>query len=211
MARPKAFDETDALEAAMACFWERGYEATSVRDLTEHMGIAGPSLYNTFGDKRNLFRRALEQYCSRLTYERIDRIEAEVPPSGRLGAFLTEVVDKSVGDKQRRGCFLINSAIEVAPHDPELGATISAHLDQVRRFFERSLEAAKADGTIATEVDCPKAADHLMAVLLGIRVLARTRPERDLLAGIVEAALKPLGLPHGFVANPRRKARELHN
>lgn len=178
----------------MACFWEHGYAATSVRDLTESMGIASPSLYNAFGDKRNLFRQALERYCTRLTYERIARIEAEVAPHARVGAFLAEVVDKSVDDRQRRGCFLINSAIEVAPHDPELGQVITAHLEQVRAFFARSIAAAQATGHLALAIDGERAADHLMAVLLGIRVLARTRPERELLAGIVDAALAPLGL-----------------
>ena len=196
MARPKAFDETEALDAAMACFWERGYEATSVRELTERMGIASPSLYNAFRDKRNLFRLALEQYCNRLTLERITRIEAEFAANLRIGAFLAEVVDKSVDDRQRRGCFLINSAIEVAPHDPELGAVVTEHLGRVRQFFERSIAAAQTAGTVLGTINGPKSADHLMAVLLGIRVLARTRPERELLAGIVEAALTPMGLPH---------------
>lgn len=199
MARPKGFDETEALEAAMGCFWERGYEATSVRDLTERMGIASPSLYNAFGDKRRLFSQALEQYCRRLTYDRIARLESELPARARVGAFLGEVVDKSVDDEQRRGCFLINSAIEVAPHDPELGAVIDAHLSQVRNFFARSLAAAQSEGAIAAHVDCGQAADHVMAVLLGIRVLARTRPDRALLTSIATAALAPLGLADTIV------------
>lgn len=194
MARPKAFDEDTALEAAMACFWERGYQATSIRDLTEVMGIASPSLYNAFGDKRALFIRALETYCRAATFERISRLEAELPSEQRVPAFLAEVVTRSVEDKQRRGCFLINSAIDVAPHDSELGAIVSAHLGEVRAFFLRSLEQAADASRSVRSADPAQAADHLMAVLLGIRVLARTRPERDLLEGIVAAALAPLGL-----------------
>ncbi len=198
MARPKAFDETQALDAAMTCFWDRGYEATSIRDLTDRMGIAGPSLYNTFGDKRALFERSLEHYCTRLTYERIARIEAETPPVLRIGRFLGDIVDRSVDDETRRGCFLINSAIEVAPHDPAMGAVIAGHLTEVRNFFARSLAAARAADRLSTAItnaEVERAADHLMAVLLGIRVLARTRPERDLLEGIVAAALTAVGLP----------------
>lgn len=194
MARPKAFDESEALSAAMGCFWERGYQATSVRDLTDRMGIASPSLYNAFGDKRNLFRMALEDYVRRFTHERIARLEAELKAEARPGAFLAEAVDKAVDDPQRRGCLLINSAIEVAPHDAELGALIVEHLGTVRTFFARSLTAARKAKRVPASLDCETAADHLMAVLLGIRVLARTRPERDLLEGIVEAALAPMGL-----------------
>ena len=63
MARPREFDEVTALEAAMECFWHRGYEATSVRDLADKMRISAPSLYNTYGDKRELFTRSLERYA----------------------------------------------------------------------------------------------------------------------------------------------------
>ena len=194
VARPKAFDARKALQTAMGCFWERGYEATSVRDLTERMGIASPSLYNAFGDKRNLFRLSLEDYVRRYTHERIGRLEADYAAQDRPGAFLAEAVDKAVNDPQRRGCFLINSAIEVAPHDPELGALIVEHLGTVRNFFARSLSEARSAKKLTAVTDCETAADHLMAVLLGIRVLARARPERDLLEGIVQAALTPLGL-----------------
>ena len=61
VARPRSFDEVSALDAAVACFWDRGYSATSVRDLSAEMGISGPSLYNAFGDKRALFCKALER------------------------------------------------------------------------------------------------------------------------------------------------------
>lgn len=206
MARPKAFDETEALDAAVACFWQHGYEATSVRDLTKAMGIAGPSLYNAFGDKRGLFARALEQYCRSQTYERIARIEQSTEAQARVGAFLTMVVERSVDDPQRRGCFLINSAIEVAPHDPELGAVITAHLGHVRAFFRRSLVEAQTSRRIRADIDCAQSADHLMAVLLGIRVLARTSPEPAVLEGIVEATLAPLGLTNA--TRPAGKARK---
>ena len=66
MARPREFDEATALEAAIECFWHRGYEATSVRDLADKMGISGPSLYNAYGDKRALFAQALEHYVDQL-------------------------------------------------------------------------------------------------------------------------------------------------
>ena len=62
MTRPREFNETDALQSAMNCFWQRGYEATSMRDLAASMGMSAPSLYNAFGDKQALFARALELY-----------------------------------------------------------------------------------------------------------------------------------------------------
>lgn len=194
MARPREFDASQALQAAITCFWEHGYEATSVRDLTDRMAIAGPSLYAAFGDKRSLFKQALEHYCQTHTYDRIARLEAELPARARAGEFLAEVIENSVRDPQRRGCLLINTAIEVAPHDAAIGGLVGAHLKQVRAFFERSLVAARSSGAVPEDVDCAQAADHLMAVLLGIRVLARTQPRQKQLTGIATAALAPLGL-----------------
>jgi TetR/AcrR family transcriptional repressor of nem operon len=71
VARPREFDETSVLDAAMNCFWSHGYETTSVRDLANQMGITGASLYNAFGDKRSLYRRSLEYYLEQSVRERI--------------------------------------------------------------------------------------------------------------------------------------------
>ena len=97
MARPREFDEAVALDAAIQCFWSRGYEATSVRDLADAMGIAGPSLYNTFGDKRTLYRQALEHYVERGFCDRVRRFESQLAPRAAIGAFFDEIryhVDK---------------------------------------------------------------------------------------------------------------------
>src|SRR5258708_26576225 len=128
MARPREFDETTALNAAIDCFWHRGYEATSVRDLAASMGLSGPSLYNAFGDKRALFVRALERYLDFSPRARIKRLQTSLPPKIAVRRFIEEIIDRSLSDPDRRGCLLINSALEVAPHDEELRALIAARL-----------------------------------------------------------------------------------
>jgi TetR/AcrR family transcriptional repressor of nem operon len=117
MARPREFDESRALEAAMQCFWRRGYEATSLRDLTVAMGLTPPSLYNSFGDKQQLFELTLERYLDRTTRDRLHRLEATFAPRQALEQFFAEIIDHSAKDRQRKGCFLVNSALEIAPHD----------------------------------------------------------------------------------------------
>ena len=87
MARPREFDETAALAAAMECFWRRGYEATSVRDLTTSMGLSAPSLYNAFGGKQELFSRALERYLDYTTRDRLRRLEQSLTPKAALHRF----------------------------------------------------------------------------------------------------------------------------
>lgn len=189
MARPRTFEEPAALDAAIGCFWSRGYEATSVRDLAAAMGIGGPSLYNTFTDKRTLFVRALERYMDSATRERITRLEQTLKPKQAIRQFIGEIVERSVNDPERRGCFLINSALEVAPHDPELGEEIAERLSEIEAFFRRAIKAGQADGSIPTARDARDIGRLLLGVLLGIRVLARTKPERALLEGVARPAL----------------------
>jgi len=200
MARPREFDEATALEAAMDCFWRDGYEGTSVRDLAARMGITGTSLYNAFGDKRSLFRQSLQRYAERSTRERIARLEATLPPKQALRAFLGEIVERSLDDSDRRGCLLVNSALEIAPHDRELGAEVAARLAEIEAFFCRALAAAQADGSVPPDRDSTDHARLLLGVTLGLRVLARSNPNRELLEGMVRPALALLDWPDRAMA-----------
>ena len=105
MARPREFDEVTALKAAIECFWHRGYEATSVRDLADKMGISGPSLYNAYGDKRALFVQALEHYLDHSARALIKRLENSLPPKQAVRRFIEEIIERSVNDRERTGLF----------------------------------------------------------------------------------------------------------
>jgi TetR/AcrR family transcriptional repressor of nem operon len=189
MARPREFDETAVLDAAVQCFWARGYEATSVRDLADKMAITGASLYNAFGDKRSLFRRALDHYLEHGFSALVARIERDYPPREAIAAFFHEIVERSLSDTERKGCMLVNSALEVAPHDPEFQHVVARVLEQVEAFFRRCVEAGQDEGTITVTEQADDLARLLLGVLLGIRVLARARPERALLEGLVRPML----------------------
>jgi TetR/AcrR family transcriptional repressor of nem operon len=203
MARPREFDEAAVLEAAVECFWSRGYEATSVRDLADSMGITGASLYNAFGDKRSLYGRSLGYYASQSFSDRVRRLEGNVPPLDALEAFFSEVIERSLADKHRKGCMLVNSALELAPHDPEFRRIIAGVLVEVEAFFLRCVEAGQASGSIATSQSADDLARMLLSVLLGVRVLARARPKRELLEGVVRPVFDLLRAPRA-----KRGARE---
>lgn len=214
MSRPRQFVEATALDAALGCFWGRGFAATSIRDLSVAMNVSIPSIYNAFGDKRELYVEALDHYCRTRTYPMLDRIEREHAGVDALVAFFREVLDRSIADRERRGCFLINSALEVAPHDRMMAKVIAAHLDAVRGFLRRNLQAALASAEILLAAGPEGTADHLLSVLLGLRVLARARPERASLERTVASALIAIGIPairlgtlwHGLAAGNRRRA-----
>ncbi|HVC57633.1 MAG TPA: TetR/AcrR family transcriptional regulator [Stellaceae bacterium] len=195
MARPREFDEAAVLDAATDCFWRDGYEATSVRDLAARMGIAGTSLYNAFGDKRSLFRDVLQRYAEGSMRARIARLEARLPPKEAVRAFLAGIVERSLADPERRGCLLVNAALEVAPHDPELGAAIAARLGEIEAFFRRAVTAAQDEGAVPPDRDAADLARLLLGVVLGVRVLARAMPQRELLEGVMRPALALLDWP----------------
>jgi len=189
MARLKAFDEDRALDAAIGCFWLHGYEATSIRELGEAMGIGGASLYNAYGDKRALFARSLERYAERSMRDRIARMEANHQPRQAICAFIAEIIDRSLKDPDRKGCLLVNSALDVAPHDAEIGKVVGGYLDEIRAFFRRNIEAARKSGQVPGRIDAEEVSGHLLGVIAGIRVLARTGARRKLLEATARPAL----------------------
>ena len=192
MARPKGFDDTTVLEAAVECFWNRGFVATSVRDLGDRMGIGSASLYNAFGDKRTLYAKALEHYLNNSVRERIARLEEQQAPIDAIRAFFAEIIERSLKDPDRRGCMLVNAALEVAPHDANLRAAIARYLEEIRLFFERSVRAAQKERTVLGQRSPRDVSRLLLGVLLGIRVLARSKPDRALLEGVARPALSLL-------------------
>lgn len=195
MARPRKFDEHDVLDCAIDCFWQNGFEATTIRDLAEHMGMHGPSLYNAFGDKRQLFAKALERYAECSMRVRIDRLQQTHAPKAAIARFFEELIAASLNDADRRGCFIVNSALEVAPHDDELGGIIAAYLGELEGFFRRCVERGQADGEIAADLVPADMARLFFGLVLGIRVAARAKPRRALLEGMVRPALSLLDRP----------------
>lgn len=176
------------LNEAVQCFWARGYEATTVRDLIEKTGITGASLYNAFGDKRALYRKALDHYVEGGIADRIRRCE-ELAPRDAIATFFAEILRRSLGDREHKGCMLVNAALDVAPHDPGFQEIVAAVLVRMEGFFLRCIEGGQADGTITRSQPAENLARHLLGVLMGVRVLARVRPERALLEGVVAPAL----------------------
>ena len=175
----------------MNCFWAHGYELTSVRDLAEQMGITGASLYNAFGDKRSLYRQALQHYLEQTVRDRVARLE-RLSPYPAIRAFFDEIIERSVTDRERRGCMLVNSALELAPYDPEFRKIVADEMIFIEAFFRRCIERGQKGGAISTTRSSTELARLLLSVLLGVRVLARTRPQRSVLEDAAYGALELL-------------------
>lgn len=177
MARPPEFDRDEALMKAMHLFWEQGYERTTVRDLTEAMGISAPSLYNSFGGKQSLYDEAVSSYTN--------RPESVVEPA--LGersarAFFARMLETAVNeygsDEHPRGCLVIS--------DPILGVVRQAGRDAIRG----RLEQAQRDGDLAAAEELDALTDYIDVVLRGMSSLARDGADRDALRAAADVALR---------------------
>ncbi|PFX65332.1 TetR family transcriptional regulator, partial [Bacillus cereus] len=117
MARTREFDEDQVLDAAMQLFWEKGYEATSLSDLTSRMGIQRPSIYSTFGDKKELFEAALRRYTMSRASDIRNRLQSHSSVKESFSIFFADVVNEEYAGDLSKGCFCINTMVELAPHD----------------------------------------------------------------------------------------------
>lgn len=189
MARPREFDEAIVLEAAIQCFWTKGFEATSMRDLIDRMGITSASVYNAFGDKRALYRRALAHYLESSFGERVIRLESTVPPRQAIEMFFVEIIDRSMNDSLHRGCMMVNSALEAVPDAPDAQDVIDDFLTRAEDFFRHRVQAGQQEGSITRAQSAEDLGRLLLGVLLGIRVLARAKPQRALLESVVRPVL----------------------
>lgn len=195
MARPRAFNESKVLTAVVDAFWSCGYEGTSTRDLVKCTGLNQPSLYNAYGDKRSLYRRSLEHYLDCSVRDRIRRLEV-LPNAGlAITEFFAEVLNRTLTDPLHRGCLLVNAALEVTAEDPELRQAVATELDAIRNFFRDRLHAFNEQLGGEASIDARQGSNHLLSVLLGVRVLARVSPDPSCVTEAIEIALNSLGLP----------------
>ena len=188
----KSFDKESTLAKAMEAFWVRGYEATSMQDLVDCMGIGRGSLYATFGDKRSLFIQALQLYDSRHRRDWTSRLSELHSGRSAIMAVFDGVIVAVVDGGCRNGCLLMNTALELSTHDEEIGEIVNRCLVHMEAFFVEQLERAKANGEVSPELCSDEIAKTLLALLVSLRVFTRARPDPDLLrtvAGRAEALL----------------------
>jgi TetR/AcrR family transcriptional repressor of nem operon len=184
----KQFDVDAALTRAMEAFWSNGYEATSTQDLLERMGINRGSLYDTFGSKRSLFLEALRHYQATYQGPRIAAAARGRTPRETISLLFDSLVSEALGDTERCGCLLVNTALELAPHDEEIAGIVAEGLRGIETFFRDTIERGRKTGDIPGRVDAVEVSRALLGLMIGMRVLARSRPDRSLLGSIAAQA-----------------------
>jgi TetR/AcrR family transcriptional repressor of nem operon len=184
----KQFDEAAALDKAMEAFWARGYEATSVQDLVEAMGLHRGSIYAAFGGKRSLFLKALRHYETHRRRAWLEALRRRHGPRAAILSVFEGAIAAAHSDRGRAGCFLVNTAVELSPHDAEIARAVAKGLSETEAFFRDRIVEGRELGEIPRRVDPDHTARALLGLLTGLRVLARSRPERLLLEALAEQA-----------------------
>ena len=189
--RPKEFDREEALDKAMELFWTRGYEATGMRELLQHMGIGRQSLYDTFGDKHSLFIEAVKQYNRRVTQGIVDRLKGDGSPLEKVQSVVRSI-GNAVTDGHCRGCLLTNTLIEAAPHDPEIAKAAKTILDRLESTFRLVLQQAVEDGELPNDANVRALARYLTSTIQGLVVMGKASVSRAAVKDIVHVALSVL-------------------
>lgn len=193
MARPRAFDEDQVLDAVMETFWQKGYDGTSAQDLVTATGLGRGSLYAAYSSKDGLFAQALLRYRRR-TQARVDRLAQPGPVLVRLRDLLVEVLDSDLASPQRRGCLATNSAIERAGTDPAVADMVRYNFTLLHQGIEAALRRGLATGEVRAGVDPAVQALLILTMVQGLRVLTRTAPaaDRDRFLAVIDQVLMPL-------------------
>jgi TetR/AcrR family transcriptional repressor of nem operon len=191
MARPREFDRGEALKRAMAVFWEKGYEGTSTDDLVRAMGIGRQSIYDTFGDKHQLYLEALRLYEGNIGAELFKRIYENPSPFAAICEYILSIADGTPADRAR-GCFFVNATTELVPSDPEVATAIRAIRARCEAAFERIVREAKQRGEVDWSVDERVAGRFLLSTIRGLRVSEKADVEPEDLRAIAILALSSL-------------------
>jgi TetR/AcrR family transcriptional repressor of nem operon len=193
VARPKAFEPDDVLERAMLVFWRKGYERTSVQDLVDYTGINRFSLYNAFGDKREIFRAACQRYRTEVLSRRLEALEGTAEGMGAIRRFFADVVNLLAGANGARGCLMTNCMVEATTEDGDAMRAGRQYLARMDAAFQVALERARALGEIAPGCDVGGRARYLTTTVQGLTVVGRVVRDRRVLRGIVRTALGAVG------------------
>ncbi|MET3980314.1 TetR/AcrR family transcriptional repressor of nem operon [Mucilaginibacter sp. UYP25] len=193
MARTKDFDEDEVLKKAVDLFWLKGYNATSMQDLVDGLGISRSSLYDTYGDKHSLFIKALESYQCTNTGKFVQIIEGGKPAKETIKELLKFIADNLLNDKSQKGCFIVNAEVEVALHDKEVGDMIQKNDQNVEDAFFRVIQKGQESGEITNPQNARALARFLFNTVKGIQVTAKSTTDREVFDDIINLAVGVLG------------------
>jgi len=192
MARPKVFNEEEVIDKAVEVFWAKGYEAASMQDLIDAMGIQRGSLYAAFGSKQQLFLKSLKRYSVTVVKKLLEILESKPSAIESIELFFSQLVEHLLTAGELRSCLVTNSAIERGLRDEETKQLVLQLLNALENGFYKTLLRAKENGELSTELDLKVVANYLTSSMQGLLVMGKVCSERSVLEGINRMTLSIL-------------------
>ncbi|MFI6524562.1 TetR/AcrR family transcriptional regulator [Streptomyces uncialis] len=194
MARPRQFDEMDAVASATELFWRRGYHATSVRDLGDKLRLTPSSLYRTFTDKHTLFLRALDHYRATESAEARQRLDvSDRPVRDVLREWMRWLVTCPPDGKSGHGCFVVNTATELGTTDETVRRRTEAAFEVTRQALRSALAEGRDRGEVSDDLDIDDAVELLFTTVLGLQVRERAGHDLKRSTAAIDLAVRSLG------------------
>lgn len=189
MGRPRTFDIENALDQALTLFSAKGYEATSLDDLTQALKINRSSFYAAFGSKEDLFRQVLAQYRAKIMAF-VTEVMKSKTARGAVQELLTKSIEVIACNSEARGCLIVKSSLCTALNESGIRRELVEELDILRTMLITRFEQAKEEGELPEEVDVDKLARYVCAVHKGINVEAINGASQEYLYGISEMVMQ---------------------
>lgn len=192
MARTKNFIESEILDRALEVFWRKGFNATSMQDLVDHLGINRASLYNTYGNKHTLYLEALKRYRQQKSQSLLIQIRSKQSALHIIKDFLLEAIAQSIQDQDQKGCFIVNAATEMANSDTTIQQFFIDDTKTVEKVLNELIIEGQTAGEIAATHSSEALARFLFNTLTGIKVMAKGNVSEKELNEVVDVTLSAL-------------------
>ncbi len=189
MARPKAFNEEEVLEKSMTLFWQKGYNATTIQDLVDATGINKPSIYNTYGDKENIFLKALDFYKVKSLAGFKNKLSDDKSVYESVRKLLNDIISDGHMDKSRKGCFYVNTILELIPGNEEIEKSLQSHKVNLESLFQSYFKNAIATKDLNSNLDPKELSKWLFGLIMGYRVTSKLENGPNILAKTVDLNL----------------------
>jgi TetR/AcrR family transcriptional repressor of nem operon len=192
MPRKKLFNEEEVLQKAMILFWEKGYHNTSMQDLVDRLEINRASLYDTYGGKKKIFISALEEYLRNGREKMEQTIETNPGAEKTFRQLLETIIEHDHNDMSHKGCLVANSTTELITDHPDINEIITNYNKYIEESFYKILLQGVQAGEIDENKDLKSVAHLMNLVVTGLRVLGKTKPEKEETLAVVNVVLSLL-------------------
>lgn len=189
MARTVEFDREDILQKAMDVFWQEGYCKSSVSCLVAATKLKPGSIYAAFGSKEGLFLAALDLYSQQSIQKLTSCLKIADTPLQGLRVFIETIVEGMLGSKEQRGCFLVNTVLEISPGKTIINTAVKKHLKAIESHLVSALSRAKDEGELAADQNPEVLAQYILVNIWGLQVLAKTKPDNDTIRSMLAQIL----------------------